>query len=201
MLCALILYVNGGTYCLTSTLFWQIFSWQISLLPELLPKIRWEEIAEEISFFSWCLTWDTNPGFTYNKTTYYLLDYGDFSITAIARSILESIWFPFKDGWFSGRIDCDNAVELNAGLRKCNLILMEKFKLISYYENKLSKLNDTIFVHAITFIPEGNAFSLIQYLLFLCCWELIQYFFFLFVFNNTEFSFEFSLNICWFLLK
>ena len=26
----------------------------------------------------WCLAWGSNPGFTYNKPTYYRLDYGDF---------------------------------------------------------------------------------------------------------------------------
>ena len=42
-------------------------------------KICWEKIAEKIIYFFifsfWCLTWDTNTGFTYNKPTHYLLDY------------------------------------------------------------------------------------------------------------------------------
>ena len=44
-------------------------------------KKCWEEIAEKICFFFqisfWCLTWDMNQGFTFNKLTHYLLDYGD----------------------------------------------------------------------------------------------------------------------------
>ena len=53
--------------------------WTI-LLSKFLLEICWEEIAEEIYFFRisfWCLTWDTNPNFTANKATHYLLDYGD----------------------------------------------------------------------------------------------------------------------------
>ena len=42
-----------------------------------------KEIAEEIIFFFHvsfrCLTWDTNPGFSFNKPTHCLLDYGDFN--------------------------------------------------------------------------------------------------------------------------
>ena len=64
---------------------WQIFEKlfhdSFYLLSEFLLEICWEEIAEEILFvffFFWCLAWDSNPGFTYNKRTHYLLDYGDF---------------------------------------------------------------------------------------------------------------------------
>ena len=46
----------------------------------LLRENRWRNIFFfHISF--WCLTWDTNPGFTSNKPTHYLLDYGDFNNT------------------------------------------------------------------------------------------------------------------------
>ena len=53
-------------------------SWHVYLLPDFLPEIYWEEIAEEIFFFHisfLSLTWDMNPGFPFNKPTYYLLDY------------------------------------------------------------------------------------------------------------------------------
>ena len=55
------------------------FSWQIHLVSEFLPEICWEEIADEIFFHIsfWCLTWDTNLGFTSNKPIHYLLDHGD----------------------------------------------------------------------------------------------------------------------------
>ena len=39
-----------------------------------------------ISF--WCLTWDSNPGFSSNKPTHYLLDHGDYIHNF--RKILES---------------------------------------------------------------------------------------------------------------
>ena len=54
LLCALILYVSGRTYSLTSTLndrFWETFLWQVNLLSEFLSEICWDEIAEEIVFF------------------------------------------------------------------------------------------------------------------------------------------------------
>ena len=53
------------------------FSWQFYLLSEFLPKICWENVAEEIFSFL-CPTWGLNPGFKSNNPTYYLLDYGDF---------------------------------------------------------------------------------------------------------------------------
>ena len=59
---------------------WQIlknFSMQFYLFPELLPKICWDEVADEIfSNFFLCLTWASNYGLTSNKS--YLRDYGDF---------------------------------------------------------------------------------------------------------------------------
>ena len=39
-------------------------------------------------FSFWCLTWYTNLGFTSNKPTYYLLDYGGFVIWLIRN------WLP-----------------------------------------------------------------------------------------------------------
>ena len=66
----------------------QIF-WETVLLFYLLlvflPEICWEEIAEEILliFCFWCLAWSSYLGFTSNKLTHYLLDYGDFNIPSI----------------------------------------------------------------------------------------------------------------------
>ena len=48
------------------------------LLSEFLQEISWEEIAEEI-FFAFCFDgWGSNPGFSSNKPTNYLLDHEDF---------------------------------------------------------------------------------------------------------------------------
>ena len=61
MLCAIILFVNGGTYNLTSTLkdrfVWETFSWQSYLLLDFLPDISWEDIAEEVFSHFWSDAW------------------------------------------------------------------------------------------------------------------------------------------------
>ena len=47
MLCVLILYIYGGTYCLKSTpIFWENFSRQVYLLSEFSPEICWEKLAK-----------------------------------------------------------------------------------------------------------------------------------------------------------
>ena len=43
---------------------------------KLLRGNRWRNIFVHISF--WCLSWDGKPGFTSNKPTHYVLEYGDF---------------------------------------------------------------------------------------------------------------------------
>ena len=86
MLCVLILYTSGGTYSFKvdseRQIIWETFHGNFILLSEFLPEICWEEITEEILFLIsfWCLAWDSNLGFTSNKPTHYLLDYGDFSL-------------------------------------------------------------------------------------------------------------------------
>ena len=94
MLCVLILDISGGIYSLKASpndrFFWEIFHGNsFYLLLEFLPEICWEEIAEEIVFvfLFWCLVWGWNPGFMFNKPTYYLLDYGDFSNSRIIFKI------------------------------------------------------------------------------------------------------------------
>ena len=96
MLCALILYISGGIYSLKSTpndrffekLFMAIFIW----LSEFLPEICWEQIAEEILFvfrLFWCLTWDSNLGFSSNKPTHYLLDHGDLNVDGKTQNLVQ----------------------------------------------------------------------------------------------------------------
>ena len=83
MLCVLILYISGGTYSLKSTpndrffekLFMTILFTLRVFARNLLRGNRWRNTFR-ISF--WCLTWDSNPGFSSNKPTHYLLDHGDF---------------------------------------------------------------------------------------------------------------------------
>ena len=79
MLCVLILYISGGTYSLKSTpndkllekLFMAIlFTLRVFARNLLRGNRRWNTFR--ISF--WCLAWDSNPGFSSNKPTHYLLD-------------------------------------------------------------------------------------------------------------------------------
>ena len=44
------------------------------------------KVAEDFFHISfWCLSWDTTPGFTFNKSTHYLLDYDDFTYNNAAQ--------------------------------------------------------------------------------------------------------------------
>ena len=59
----------------------------VFLLSEFLPEICWEEIAKKILFVI-CfdsVAWATNPGFTSNKPTHYLLNCGKFIYICILR--------------------------------------------------------------------------------------------------------------------
>ena len=82
--------MNGGTYRLTSTpndrFLRNFFIAGFILLSEFVTEICWEEVAEEILFIIhfWWLTRDTNPGFSSNKPTHYILDHGDFFSFALS---------------------------------------------------------------------------------------------------------------------
>ena len=85
LLCALIFYMSGGTYNLTSSTNRQIFG-----KPLYVRFIYSQSFCQKYSegkslkkyFFFYisllCLTWDLNSGLTSNKPTQYLLDYGNF---------------------------------------------------------------------------------------------------------------------------
>ena len=61
-------------------IFWETFRGNFILLSEFMPKICWEEIAEELLFVFCFDIWPgSNPGFSSNKSTYYLLYHGDFT--------------------------------------------------------------------------------------------------------------------------
>ena len=63
-------------------IFWETFHGNFYLFPKVLPETFWEEIAKENIFriLFWCLARGSNPGFSSNKPTLYLLDYGDNNI-------------------------------------------------------------------------------------------------------------------------
>ena len=92
MLCVLILYISGGTYSLKSTpndrfvekLFMAIL-FTLRVFARNLLRGNRRRNTFRISF--WCLAWDSNPGFSSNKPTHYLLDHGDFKLTNIQTYI------------------------------------------------------------------------------------------------------------------
>ena len=66
--------------------FWETFhcnfTYSQSFARNLLRRNRRRNIFR-ISF--WCLAWDSNPGFSSNKPTHYLLDHGDFKIRSFTK--------------------------------------------------------------------------------------------------------------------
>ena len=84
MLCVLILYINGRTYSLKSTpndrFFEKLFMailFTLRVFARNLLRGNRRRYTFPISF--WCLAWDSNPDFSSNKPTHYLLDHGDFT--------------------------------------------------------------------------------------------------------------------------
>ena len=85
MLCALILYVSGGIYSLYTTpndrffeKLFMAFLFTLRVFARNLLRGNRRRNTFRISF--WCLAWDSNPGFSSNKPTHYLLDHGDFIV-------------------------------------------------------------------------------------------------------------------------
>ena len=92
--CVLILYISGGTYCLKSTTndrffekLFMVILFTLRVFARNLLRGNRRRNTFRISF--WCLAWDSNPGFSSNKPTHYLLDHGDllYYITAIISHV------------------------------------------------------------------------------------------------------------------
>ena len=83
MLFVLILYISGGTYSFKSTvngqILWETFHGSFYLLSDFLARNLLRENRRRNTFriSFWCLAWDSNPGFSSNKPTHYLLGHGD----------------------------------------------------------------------------------------------------------------------------
>ena len=64
--------------------FLRNFSWQFYFLFTLRVfarnLLRGNRRRNSFRILVWCLAWASNPGFTSNKPTHYLLNYGDFSL-------------------------------------------------------------------------------------------------------------------------
>ena len=83
MLCVLILYISGGTFSLKSIpnhrFFEKLFMAILFTLRVLARNLlRGNRRRNTFRILSWCLAWHSNPGFSSNKPTHYLLDHGDF---------------------------------------------------------------------------------------------------------------------------
>ena len=86
MLCVLILYISGGTYCLKST---QNDRFSEKLFMAILFTLRVFARNRRRNTFRislWCLAWGSNPGFSSDKPTHYLLGHGDF-VKSAARKL------------------------------------------------------------------------------------------------------------------
>ena len=94
MLCVLILYISSGTYCLKSTtndrFFEKLFMviW-FTLRVFARNLLRGNHRRNTFCILFWCLAWDSNLGFTSNKPTHYLVDYGDFHYSIL---LIFKIW-------------------------------------------------------------------------------------------------------------
>ena len=92
MLCVLVLYISGETYSLRSTLndgFFEKLFMAVLIFSQSFCQKSAEKKSPQKCFLFWCLVWGSNPGFTSNKPTHYLLDYGDARpITNLAEKTL-----------------------------------------------------------------------------------------------------------------
>ena len=59
---------------------------------------QWRSLSGHVEwiFVHNCLTWDTNPGFTSNKPTHYLLEHGDFHFGKNLLNIFSNYFFLFE---------------------------------------------------------------------------------------------------------
>ena len=72
-------------------IFWETFHDNFIYSQNFWPEICWEERNRRRNTFIisfWCLAWDSNPGFSYNKPTHYLLDYEEFSYFYVRQKTL-----------------------------------------------------------------------------------------------------------------
>ena len=60
-------------------IFCATFSWQFFFTLRIFGRnlLRWIRRRNTFRISFWCLAWDSNPGFSSNKRTHYLIDHGD----------------------------------------------------------------------------------------------------------------------------
>ena len=102
MLCVLILYVKGGTDSLTSTpndrFFENLFNGKFIYPQSFCQKYAERKSPKKYIFFHISFL-DTNPGFTSNKNTLYLLDYGEFKSYNVP--LLNRYYHFHHNSWFA----------------------------------------------------------------------------------------------------
>ena len=113
MLCALILYASGGTYSLTSTpndRFLRNFYHGRFIHSQNLCQ-KYAATNSPDNYFLFIIRFDvwpggSNPGFSSNKPTHYLLDHGNFNnITSVFHHRLRSyLWLTVCDSSFFIRV-------------------------------------------------------------------------------------------------
>ena len=93
MLCVFIVYISGGDLQFNvdseQQIFWETchgnFILRLRVFAGNPPRGNRRRIPFCILF--WCLAWGSNPFFTSNKPTHYLLDYSDFIVFLTLRNI------------------------------------------------------------------------------------------------------------------
>ena len=64
-------------------IFWETFHGNFIYSQSLCQKSAERKLPKKYFLYFvliWCLAWDSNPGFSFNEPTHYLLDHGDFSL-------------------------------------------------------------------------------------------------------------------------
>ena len=76
-------------------LFLTNFSWQFLFTLRVFARNLLRENRRRNTFriLLWCLVWGSNPGFSSNKPTHYLLDYGGFNIFVSKWNLPSEIQF------------------------------------------------------------------------------------------------------------
>ena len=102
MLCVLILYISGGTYCSKSTPNERNFSRQFYSLSRVFARnlLRGNHRRNTFRISFWCLAWDLNPGFSPNKSTHYLLDDGDLITNILIKFRPSQRKLSYQKGYF-----------------------------------------------------------------------------------------------------
>ena len=113
MLFALILYVSGWTYSLTSTpkdRFLRNFLMAALFTLRVFARnlLRGNRRRNTFRIFIWRLAWGSNPGFSSNKPTHYILDHGDCMYTYVHNWPLQHLSQDYGLATHTAHVVCFN---------------------------------------------------------------------------------------------